>query len=68
MIRGERHGVEMQNTSRYGEIEKRFPALIPAIIHAMAIQSIHRIPPNETGKRNGGKASVKNSGRNSLPV
>lgn len=38
LIRGERRGVEMQNTSRCAEIEKRFPGLIPAIVNAYNIQ------------------------------
>ena len=32
LIRGERQGVEMQNTSRCAEIERRFPGLISAIV------------------------------------
>ena len=39
LIRGERHGVEMRNTSRCSEIEQRFPGLIRAIIKAHTIQS-----------------------------
>ncbi len=39
LIRSERHGIEMQNTSRCQEIETRFPGLIPAIVSAQAIQS-----------------------------
>ena len=39
LIRSERHGVEMQNTSRCQEIESRFPGLLPAIINAHSIQS-----------------------------
>src|SRR6202166_1675064 len=38
LIRGERRGVEMHNTSRCAEIEKRFPGLIAAIVNAHAIQ------------------------------
>ncbi len=38
LIRGERRGVEMQNTSRCAEIEKRFPGLIMAIVNAHNIQ------------------------------
>jgi DNA-binding transcriptional ArsR family regulator len=38
LIRGERHGVEMRNTSRCAEIEQRFPGLIRAIVNAHAIQ------------------------------
>jgi DNA-binding transcriptional ArsR family regulator len=36
LIRSERHGVEMRNTSRFGEVEERFPGLIPAILNAHA--------------------------------
>jgi DNA-binding transcriptional ArsR family regulator len=38
LIRGERHGVEMRNTSRCAEIEQRFPGLIRSIVNAHAIQ------------------------------
>src|SRR3978361_913536 len=38
LIRGERHGVEMRNTSRCAEIDKRFPGLIAAIVNAHKIQ------------------------------
>jgi DNA-binding transcriptional ArsR family regulator len=36
LIRSERHGVEMRNTSRCGELEEYFPGLIPAILKAHA--------------------------------
>ncbi|CAN5527322.1 helix-turn-helix domain-containing protein [soil metagenome] len=49
LIRGERQGVEMHNTSRCPEIEKRFPGLIAAIIKAHAIQSAGR--PTAGAKR-----------------
>jgi DNA-binding transcriptional ArsR family regulator len=38
LIRSERSGVEMQNTSRCDEVEKRFPGLIPAIMNAHKAQ------------------------------
>ena len=38
LIRSERRGVEMQNSSRCDEIEKRFPGLIPAIVKAHKVQ------------------------------
>src|ERR1700704_6681049 len=38
LIRGERVGGEMQNTSRCAEIEKRFPGLIAAIVNAHNVQ------------------------------
>src|SRR6201986_1215519 len=39
LIRGERRGVEMHNTSRCMEIDKRFPGLVAAIVNAHGIQS-----------------------------
>src|SRR6476646_2794964 len=38
LIRGERQGVEMHNTSRCTEIDKRFPGLIAAIVKDHNIQ------------------------------
>jgi DNA-binding transcriptional ArsR family regulator len=38
LIRGERVGVEMRNTSRCAEIDKRFPGLITAIVKAHQVQ------------------------------
>jgi DNA-binding transcriptional ArsR family regulator len=42
LIRSERQGVEMQNTSRCAEMEKRFPGLIQSIVSAHKIQSQRR--------------------------
>jgi len=39
LIRSERRGVEMQNTSRCAEIDGRFPGLIKAIVTAHAVQA-----------------------------
>jgi DNA-binding transcriptional ArsR family regulator len=39
LIRSERHGVEMHNSSRCAELEQRFPGLIRAIVTAHTIQS-----------------------------
>ena len=38
LIRSERRGVEMLNTSRCSEIEQRFPGLVAAIINAYRVQ------------------------------
>jgi DNA-binding transcriptional ArsR family regulator len=46
LIRGERHGVEMRNTSRCAEIDQRFPGLILAIVNAHNIQLA-----SQSGKR-----------------
>lgn len=42
LIRSERRGVEMLNTTRCGEIEERFPGLLPAIKQAQSIQCAAR--------------------------
>src|SRR5882757_5832130 len=39
LIRSERKGVEMHNTSRCVEIDRRFPGLIPSIVSAYTLQS-----------------------------
>jgi len=39
LIRSERRGVEMHNTTRCEEIDKRFPGLLRAIVDAHLIQS-----------------------------
>ena len=44
LIRSERRGVEMINTTRCDEIQQRFPGLLPAIIQAHSIQSTGRKP------------------------
>ena len=43
LIRGERQGVEMHNTSRCTEVDKRFPGLIAAIINAHKAQSEQKL-------------------------
>jgi DNA-binding transcriptional ArsR family regulator len=42
LIRSERQGVEMLNSSRHSEIEQRFPGLLGAIMNAHRIQSTGR--------------------------
>lgn len=42
LIRSERVGVEMQNTSRCAEIATRFPGLLQSIINALKAQSCER--------------------------
>jgi DNA-binding transcriptional ArsR family regulator len=56
LIRGERQGVEMRNTSRCAEIDKRFPGLIAAIVKA------HNIQLAQT-ERNGNGRKRKVAGR-----
>jgi DNA-binding transcriptional ArsR family regulator len=52
LVRSERMGVEMQNTSRCAEIETRFPGLLPAIVGALKTQSGERAVtrPGKKGK------------------
>jgi DNA-binding transcriptional ArsR family regulator len=51
LIRGERRGVEMHNTSRCSEIDKRFPGLIAAIVNAHNIQSTGQEKARRAAKR-----------------
>jgi DNA-binding transcriptional ArsR family regulator len=51
LIRGERRGIEMHNTSRCAEIDKRFPGLIAAIVRAHNIQSENKLRTARAGKR-----------------
>jgi DNA-binding transcriptional ArsR family regulator len=51
LIRGERHGVEMRNTSRCSEIEGRFPGLIRAILNAHTVQLAETRAKKPTAKR-----------------
>ncbi|HKT26777.1 helix-turn-helix domain-containing protein [Dyella sp.] len=43
LIRSERHGVEMRNTTRCQEIDQRFPGLIMTIMKAHQIQAAERL-------------------------
>jgi DNA-binding transcriptional ArsR family regulator len=62
LIRGERSGVEMQNTSRCTEIDKRFPGLIAAIVRAHNIQCEARKPAGKSAKRKpANRAAAKRS-------
>src|SRR5262249_348173 len=56
LIRSERQGVEMHNTSRCDEIDKRFPGLIAAIIHAHRVQNERQRPGNARRGRSRTKA------------
>jgi DNA-binding transcriptional ArsR family regulator len=59
LIRGERRGVEMHNTSRCAEIQQRFPGLIAAIVkaHNMQLEQNGRIPT--AGRRKAGKGVMR---------
>jgi len=51
LIHSERRGVEMQNSSRCTEIERRFPGLLPAILAAHAAQQKTALRPAHAGRR-----------------
>jgi DNA-binding transcriptional ArsR family regulator len=51
LIRSERRGVEMQNTSRCAEIDARFPGLIETILKAHKLQSEGRRPASKARAR-----------------
>jgi DNA-binding transcriptional ArsR family regulator len=51
LIRGERRGTEMYNTTRCLEIEKRFPGLIAAIVNAHKVQSCEKSQDGNARKR-----------------
>ncbi|WP_114240870.1 helix-turn-helix transcriptional regulator [Dyella sp. C9] len=57
LIRSERRGVEMLNTTRCEEIQQRFPGLLQAIIQAHSIQSAGHGKP--TPRRKGAAAKAK---------
>jgi DNA-binding transcriptional ArsR family regulator len=62
LIRGERRGVEMHNTSRCTEIDRRFPGLIAAIVNAHHIQSKRKprkAPRRKSVSKSGEKGPVK---------
>jgi DNA-binding transcriptional ArsR family regulator len=55
LLRGERQGVEMRNTSRCAEIDKRFPGLIAAIVNAHNIQQAETARSNGRNQKAGGR-------------
>ncbi len=59
LIRGERIGVEMQNTSRCAEVEKRFPGLILAIVRAHNVQLDAKNRAAKSPKRKTAKRSTR---------
>ena len=51
LVRSERAGVEMHNTTRCAEIEQRFPGLIPAILNAHRAQAAGAPTPRPPVRR-----------------
>lgn len=62
LIRGERRGVEMHNTTRCMEVDKRFPGLIAAIVNAHKIQLESRLPRGQAGKRKTARGNLARPG------
>src|ERR1700691_6754844 len=60
LIRGERRGVEMHNTSRCAEIEERFPGLLRAIVNAHTIQSKDEAHAKKLAAKRSSRRSIKN--------
>ena len=54
LIRGERRGVEMHNTSRCAEIDARFPGLVRSILTAHAIQVAEKVQAKKAAPRKAG--------------
>ena len=50
LIRGERQGVEMRNTSRCAELEERFPGLVSTILKAHFLQAAGKPKAASRGK------------------
>jgi DNA-binding transcriptional ArsR family regulator len=61
LIRGERIGVEMHNTSRCAEIEKRFPGLISSIVNAHNVQLSGKRRTTAANKRKPAKRNGKSN-------
>src|SRR5580692_11084164 len=60
LIRGERRGVEVHNTSRCVEVEQRFPGLIRAIVNAHTIQSRHEAQGKKRAARKTTRRALRN--------
>jgi DNA-binding transcriptional ArsR family regulator len=61
LIRGERIGVEMHNTSRCAELEKRFPGLISSIVNAHNVQLSGKRRTTAANKRKPAKRNGKSN-------
>ena len=55
LVRAERRGVEMHNTSRCAEVDKQFPGLLGAIVKAHAIQLEKKTKEAAAAKRKAAK-------------
>jgi len=59
LICSERRGVEMHNTSRCAEVDKRFPGLLAAIVNAHNIQLRGKLPAGNGSKRKPARRSAR---------
>lgn len=59
LIRSERQGVEMRNTSRCGEIHTRFPGLLKAILEAHQTQRAEKARPSRNARAKSGARTSK---------
>jgi len=59
LIRSERRGVEMHNTSRCAEIDERFPGLIMSIVNAYNIQTQAKPKPRTSTRRKAASQSTR---------
>ena len=59
LIRGERHGVEMRNTSRCTEIDQRFPGLIAAILQAHSLQVAGKVQAGAPKRKPAGRGAAR---------
>ena len=59
LIRGERHGVEMRNTSRCDELEQRFPGLVAAILRAHSLQVAEKAQAGTPKRRPPGRGAAR---------
>lgn len=51
LIRSDRRGVELHNTSRCAEVEQRFPGLLPALLAAWRAQGAGTRPARPPARR-----------------
>jgi DNA-binding transcriptional ArsR family regulator len=57
LIRGERRGVEMHNTSRCAEVDQRYPGLLASIVKAHEIQLADEAKRAKKTRKKAGKSS-----------
>src|ERR1700733_4426548 len=62
LIRGERRGVEMQNTSRCAELQARFPGLIAAIMNAHKAQAEYKTRASSARSKKSVRSAARSRG------